>query len=209
MLRFIFNIFLLLVILAAGYLAYAYYNYQKGEYRDLGIKYDIFTFDKVVKDKLKIEIKDKNELFYGAKIKGQGEQKVDLAFTNEEVSALVNFTNALKGRIKNFQIILIGNNDFEASFYYSDSNYKLFIPSYVKGSLSYTGGNSAYFKFNEIYLGDYKLPKIFCNRIANDFNIYVNNTIGRMDVFEIDRFEIEKNIVYFKGLLPTKIEGYE
>jgi len=209
MLRTIFKIFFSLVFLVAGYLAYGYYYYQKGEYHDLGVKYKSTDYNNALQNKLKVEIKDKNELFYGAKIKGQGEQKKEEFFTNEEVTALVNFTNESKGSIKNFQIRFMGNNDFEAAFHYSELKYRLFVPVYIKASLAYAGSNTVYFKFNEIYLGDFDLPKFLRERVANNFNLYINNTIGSMDVFEIEKLEINKDSVLFKGLLPTKIEGYE
>jgi hypothetical protein len=195
--------------LITGYLAYGFYNYQKGEYRDLGVKYTIDNYNNALQNKLKIEIKDKNELFYGARIKGEGEQKKIEAFTNEEITALVNFTNESKGRIKNFQIRFLGNNEFEASFYYFDIKLGLFIPVFIKSSLAYAGGNTVYFKFNEMYLGGYKVPKILANMALNNFNLYINNTIGGMDIFEIQKLEILTNEVFFSGILPTKIEGYE
>jgi hypothetical protein len=209
MFRLFFKMFFILVFLIAGYLAYGYYYYQKGEYQDLGIKYKSSDYNNAINNKLKIEIKDKNELFYGAKTKGTGEQKKEEFFTNEEITALVNFTNESKGSIKNFQIKFTGNNDYEAAFHYSNLKYRLFIPVYMKASLAYVGSNTVYFKFNDIYLGDYKLPKFLRERAANNFNLYINNCFGGLDVFEIDKLEINKDSISFKGLLPTKIEGYE
>jgi hypothetical protein len=209
MIKLLFKMIILVIFLVSGYLAYAYYYYQKGEYQDLGIKYKSSDYNNALQKKLKIEIADKNELYYGAKIRGDGEQKKEESFTNEEVTALVNFTNESKGSIKNFQIKFIGNNNFDVSFHYSNLKYKLFIPVFIKASLGYVGNNTVYFKFNEVDLGNYRLPKIFRERAINNFNLYINNTIGGMDVFEIEKMNIDKDMVYFKGLLPTKIEGYE
>jgi hypothetical protein len=209
MLRIILKIFLLIILASAGYLAYGYYNYQKGDYHDLGIRYNLGIFENTINNKLKIEIKDREKLFYGVKIKASGEHKVSQNFSNEEISSLINYANEMKGGLKDFQIKFVGNNICEASFYYSGLDHKIFVPIFIRAELIYTNNSSVNFKFDEVSVGDFKLPKIARERMANSFNEYINITLAGIDIFEIEKLGIDKDKVYFSGTLPTKIEGYE
>jgi hypothetical protein len=207
MLRFIFRLLILIILALIGYSTFAYIQYQKGAYRDLGVKYQMADYESAIK-KLKINIADPTRLYYGVFIKGRGENKVDDTFSEKEVTAFLDIANREHGPFRNVQVKLLSANRFEASFHYTGGKYNLPGPIFFSGDLELTGNDGIVFKFDEIFAGDFKLPKFARERMSGSFNRYIHDVIGNMDVFNVEKLSLGDGKADFKGLIPSNIESY-
>jgi len=114
----------------------AYLGFAKQQ--DLGINADKAAFDSAMQ-KAGIEAQYPDKPLPVAGLTVTGEKKLDAAFTDDEVSALINaFTEPFDYTVKNVQVVFHDGGRAEASAMvtYQGKDY----PGYITGTVAYQGG---------------------------------------------------------------------
>lgn len=142
-------------------------------------------------------------IYLGSTFQTEGSLHIGEIFTNEEISAIQNFSNDKIGPYKDVQISFHGDNTIEASGMVTEE--RINGPLYVSGRINQTGPKSFDVDTTKIIAGNYNVPTTLRKIIDDKFSTYVNKLLDSIGGLEIEKIEINEGAVRFIGDVPAKI----
>lgn len=201
--------FAVLVVGVVVFVGYMFMQLSNPKQKDLGVKYTMADYDRVVKEKAKVEVPVPSDLCLGSVFATEGAQKVDLTLTDAEVSAIQNYSNSVKGPINNVQIKFLGGKSAEASFTtnFTYQGRKINYPIYVRGQVESTGPKSFGLNVEKLQAGSLPVPGFVVDQAKTEFTKYLNGILSGINALNVEKAEILAGSVHFVGTIPTKAYG--
>lgn len=158
-------------------------------------------------------------------IRVTGTKDVDTLVTNRELTAVANQSMNENSVMTDVKIRCVGEDKIEMSAVTGDltnlieifpelSKYERYLklaenkPVYMISSLYYDESTDRFEGYTEaIYLGKLKLPTGEANDNLREGGTAINNMLGRLDGFSVNRFKVTAEGFEFDGTIPTKIES--
>lgn len=193
------------VLMYVGYLIWGYTKIHSGTPRDLGVRYNSADYDSAVSSKAGVKVTGRESLALGSDFQVQGSKKIDQTFTDAEISAIENVSNATSGPFKDVQIHFVGGNQVEASGFITDS--RVNAPVYVKGNVVSTGSKTFSVNISAIEAGSFVIPPGVKEIISSQFSSYVNGILAKITPLNVEKVEISNGSVHFVGTIPEVVKG--
>lgn len=80
-------------------------------------------------------------------------------------------------------------------------------PVYAKGTLMRTSDNSVSINITALQVGQLPMSEGVINKVETEVLRFVNNLITSTNGFTIEELRVEDGALYYKGTLPTEIQG--
>lgn len=80
-------------------------------------------------------------------------------------------------------------------------------PVYAKGTLTRTSENTVSINVTSLQVGQLPMSEGVINKVETEVLKFVNNLITSTNGFSIEELRVEDGALYYKGTLPTEIQG--
>lgn len=80
-------------------------------------------------------------------------------------------------------------------------------PVYAKGTLSRTSSNSVSINITALQVGQLQMSQSVINKVETEVLNFVNALLSSTNGFSIEELRVEDGALYYKGTLPTEIQG--
>jgi hypothetical protein len=203
--RWIFLLFILLVIGVAGYSGFVpglSDTMGANEPRDLGVKTTKTDFTATLQ-KAGFVLDDSAGFGPDTRISYSGQKNVDVTLSNEEISSLMNYDHAKAYPISDAQVKVSPDGTLEGSAKVNASyaGYSVNNAVYAKGKIEVTGPTSVVFNIDSLVIGRVPMP-IRAEDKAKAEQL-VHEKLNSIPGFSIGSVSYEGGLVHFKGTIPA------
>jgi len=171
--------------------------------RDLGVKYTKADYESIIQQaKFKLD----NSAGFGPDTRitySPNKITVEGKFTQEQVSALINFDHADGYPVSNTQIKIHADGTLEGAAQVGVNNYKGYSfhnAVYVKGKIDVTSAKSLKLNPEKLEVG--RLPVPINEKAKNIVETAVNEKLNSIPGLAIESVSFEEGKVNFKGTIP-------
>ena len=171
--------------------------------RDLGVKVTKADYDSAVK-KVGFILDDSAGLGPNTRISYQGQKQVSATFSQEEISALVDFNNADLFPVKDMQIKISKDGTLESSAKISVNNYNGYTLNnavYAKGKIEVASPKTLKLEPEAVMIG--RIPTPVTDTMLGAVEKEVNAKLASIPGLTIQSVSFDHGKINFKGTIPA------